>query len=143
MLRIIVFAFLLTLCYVPAKAQFIGQTKAYLIKKYEECLIEKNLSDYLLMECYGNEQIFTFDEKGLCNLFALEVSVENWNQHQTDVVWEGANCASRTNAPAMKSRTNTHTIIYTLKDLDYFFLDGDFDGNTESKTKSMAIRVHE
>ena len=104
------------------KAQYLGQTKAYLIKQYETCKIVKNLDDYLLMDCEGIETLFVFDKNGLCTVHEIELYISDWNQLQITLIWNGATCPSKSVGPSPKNNNvKSDVIIYIHAGVDYFF----------------------
>jgi len=140
--RIAVFVFFL-LSLTINHAQTIGQTKAYLIKQNETCKIVQNTDLWLVLNCDGLEQVFTFDEDKLCKVHFFELLVSDWNSMQVEMLKGGSKYVGKSVAPLIKGKNETaNVLIYSDDKFDFFFYLTDFDGNEAGDIKSVSVRKH-
>lgn len=141
MLRILLIAFLFSLCYVPAKAQYVGQSRTYVIKQFPTCKITKNDSEQLSFDCNGLEVMCYLDKSDLCIFQGMEVLASDWNSLQVSLVWNNASCATKDKMPSLSSTVSApveqDVVVYKQKEKTFYFFDCDFQGNKGEK-KSWA-----
>jgi len=141
MSRIIICAFIFFLCAFSVKAQYVGQSRTYIIKQFPTCKIIKNLSEQLSFDCDGLEVLCYLDKNDLCVFQGMEVLSSDWNILQVSLVWNNASCATKSKQPSLSSTVSSpieqEVIFYTQKDKTFYFFDCDFQGNKGEK-KSWA-----
>jgi hypothetical protein len=141
MLRTLLFAFLLSFCYVPAKAQYVGQSRTYIIKQFPACKITKNISEHLQFDCDGLEVLCYLDNNDLCIFQGMEVRASDWNNLQVSLVWNNASCAEKSKMPILSSTVSSpieqEVMVYKQREKTFYFFDCDFQGNKGEK-KSWA-----
>ncbi len=141
MFRILLFAFLVSLCYLPVKAQYVGQSRTYIIKQFSTCKITKNNSEELSFDCNGFEVMCYLDNNDLCIFQGMEVLASDWNNLQVSLVWNNASCAEKSKMPSLSSIVSApieqDVVVYKQKEKTFYFFDCDFQGNKSDK-KSWA-----
>lgn len=126
--------------YYSSSSQTIGQTKKFIINKFEACKIEENRESFLSFNCDGINHLFIFDEDGLCSTYMLEVAVADWNSFQVDLLFDNGKYLGKIRAPLpQKINSRVDALIYSDEIYDYMFYKCDFEGNEKSTTKGLSI----